>query len=45
MTITPNFIEIYDDVLLHNYNHLDNHIDEEWNVLRTDIENTWDRVK
>ena len=43
--IDKMYWEMYDDVLLHNYNHLDNHIDEEWNVLRTDIENTWDRVK
>tara|TARA_Y100000034_G_C6901791_1_gene417259 strand:+ start:1711 stop:3132 length:1422 start_codon:yes stop_codon:yes gene_type:complete len=40
--IDKMYWDMYDDVLLYNYNQLDNHIDEEWKKLKNNIEKIWE---
>ena len=36
--------EMYDDVLIHNFNQIDIHVVDEWNKVQMSIENIWENI-
>jgi hypothetical protein len=36
--------EMYDDVLIHNFNQIDIHVVDEWNKVQVSIENMWENI-
>lgn len=36
--------EMYDDVLIHNFNQIDIHVVDEWNKVQMSIENMWENI-